>query len=96
MDRLLERSYLPPDWSWLFKKRLFSLGLSDTPNLEHLLRNCPLYDQERLLLVRSISSYRLYTDLPSNIRDSVAIKSLRIFAIRVFSIRLGSEGPLDV
>ena len=87
-----------------FNKRLFSFGFSDTPSCvcgededwEHLLRDCPLYDQERLQLVRSITSLRLYTDLPSIIRDPVATESLRIFAARVFSIRLGSEGPLDV
>jgi hypothetical protein len=66
-----------------------SVGPSDT------ILDCPLYDQERLLLVQSISAYRLYTDLPSII-DSVATESLRIFAARVFSIRLGSVGPLDV
>jgi hypothetical protein len=71
-----------------FNKRLFSLGLSDTPSCacgededwEHLFWDCPLYDHERLLLVKSISAYRLYTDLPSIIRDSVATESLRIFA----------------
>jgi hypothetical protein len=81
---------------------VFSLGLSLTPSCgededwEHLLLDCPLYDQERLLLVQSISAYLLYTDLPSIIRDSVATESLSMFAARVFSIRLGSEGPLDV
>jgi hypothetical protein len=83
-----------------FNKRLFSQVLSDTPSCacgedddrEHVLLDCLLlpYDQERLLLVQSISAYRLYTDLPYIIRDSVAIESLRIFAARVFFIRLGS------
>jgi hypothetical protein len=51
-----------------FNKRLFALGLSDTPSCacgededwEHLLRDCPLYDQEGLL-VKIISAYGLYT-----------------------------------
>jgi hypothetical protein len=87
-----------------FNKQLFSLGLSETPSCvcgeeedwEHLLRDCPLYDKERRDLVRSITSLKLYTDLPSIIRDPMAIESLGMFAARAFPIRLGSEGPLDV
>jgi hypothetical protein len=63
-----------------FNKRLFSLGLSDIPSCacgddedwEHPLRDCLLYYQERLLVVKSISAYRINSDLPSIIRDSVA------------------------
>jgi hypothetical protein len=56
-----------------FNKRLFSLGLSDTPSYV-----CGEEEWGHLLW------------------DSVATESLCIFAVRVFSIRLGSEEPLDI
>jgi hypothetical protein len=73
---------------------LISLGLLNELRLDKLIGFC--CKLERLPLVKNISAYLLYMDLPSIIRDSVATESLRIFAASVFSIRLGSEGPLDV
>ena len=87
-----------------FNERLQQLGLSETDSCacgeteswEHVMLDCPLYDEFRRELVRGVGGAGMIVDLAGLLaQGKERYERLVMFASRVFGLRNGLEGPVD-
>jgi hypothetical protein len=86
-----------------FNVRLKALGLADLSSCgccddetwDHVLKDCPIYDDVRGSLVHAVGPV-LLTDSRVMLQDPAKYEELRVFVGGVFICQCTLEGPLDM